>query len=603
MHPMPRRGPAQGQGQVQDQVLESTATSLAPTPPPQMTAYERATQRQMIFNRLRSQQILIAQRVRDKFAPPTPSTVRIQQQFALLQQQARQRNRRLSLQFAERNNAGYVPVLTAEARREQLAALNSQSREMEYRMRTHFGESWQQRLARPEQINSVIHARELRHRLSVLDLTNYTPRCMAGRPEASSAPCSPPAGSSGAHGSSRQPLLNGEREPCSCTRSESSSPVKIDKGRTPAPVIANGRTLEQRLRDPLPDVGEWHPALNGNPAGRRPRSLTESAASPGECLQPLACDGTDDAFSVLRCPMEGEAGPSTWARSGSQTERDDASSSTMYEAQPADLPLPASSDEGDGSANERVSAPRTAPSSMVDDARPENCPLPESSDVDSYVPLVRYGSKPPDPPSPFSSEEECPGPFTLQSPRMNEAGTRDRAQPGCNDRESSASPIAQSPKDGEAGPAGPSDRFQPRRSQPRRTSHSPREGEAGPSRRSRPRTREAEPTPSLPAPCNPFYGGGVTPHRDNFGPLRIITPVAAYVPGDTDLPVPPPRTAQRARRVDEHERIVDLGSSDREGSDRVIASSSSESSVGDENRDADDEDSGSDPVVVAKEEK
>jgi hypothetical protein len=95
----------------------------------------------------------------------------------------------------------------------------------------------------------------------------------------------------------------------------------------------------------------------------------------------------------------------------------------------------------------------------------------------------------------------------------------------------------------------------------------------------------------------------VTPHRDNFGPLRIITPVAAYVPGDTDLPVPPPRTAQRARRVDEHERIVDLGSSDREGSDRVIASPSSESSVGDENRDADDEDSGSDPVVVAKEEK
>jgi hypothetical protein len=594
VHPMQRRSPAQGQGPVQNQVPESTATSLAPTPPPQLTDFQQCTQRQMTFNRLRSQQIFIAQRVRIKFAPPTHSTVRIQQQFALMQQQAMQRNRRHSLQFAETNNAGYMPVRTAETRREQMAALDSQSREMEYRMRSHFGESWQQGLARQERLNSVIHARELRHRLSILDLRNYTPGCMKGRSEASSAPGSPPTGPSGAHDSNRQPPLNGERQPYTWRRSDSSSPVKTDWGRTPAPVIANGRTLEQRLRDPLPDVREWHPALNGNPAGFRPRSLTEGAASPGECLRPLAYDGNDDEFSILRCPREGEAGPSTWAQSGSQTERDDASSSTMYEAQPADLPLPASSDEGDGSANEHESAPHIASSLTEDAARPENCPLPESSDDDNYVPLVRHGSAPPVHPLLTSSDEEIPGPSTSHSPRINEAGTRDHTQPECYDRERPTNPTAYSPKEGEAGPSD--------RSQSGPTSHSPQEGEAESSRRSRPCTREAIQTPSLPAPRNPFYRGDVTLHRCNSGPLRIITPVAAYVPGDTDLPIPPPRTAQQERRVDEHERIVDLGSSDREGSDRVIASSSSEDSVGDENRDGDDEDSESDPVV-AKEEK
>jgi hypothetical protein len=220
---------------------------------------------------------------------------------------------------------------------------------------------------------------------------------------------------------------------------------------------------------------------------------------------------------------------------------------------------------------------------VQDEAEPEGCPLPESSDDDSYVPLVRHGSAPPASPSPWSSDEDVHGSSTSHSPRLNEARMRDHAQPECYDRERPASPTAHSPKEGKAGPSN--------RSQPGPTSHSPQEGEAGPSRRSRPRTREAEPTPALPAPCNPFYGGGdVTPHRCTSGPLRIVTPVAAYVPGDTDLPVPPPPTAQRERRVDEHERIVDPGLSDGEGSDRVIASSSSEGSVGDENRDGDDED-------------
>jgi hypothetical protein len=587
MHFMQRRGPPQGNVPSQNQILESTATSLAPTPPPQLTEAQRSAQRQMAFNRLRSQQVFIAQRVRAKFAPPTPSTVRmqqqfaqqqamrgdcrlpstvrIQQQFALMQQAAMQRNRRLSLQFGKTNNAGYMPVRTAETRREQLAVLDSQSRELEWRMRSHFGESPQQFQARQERINSIFHARELRHLLSVLDM------------------------------SGRQPPLNSERQFWLRRHSESSSPVRPDWGRTPAPVVANGRALEQRHRDPLPDMSEWHPAINGNPAGPRPRSLTEGAASPGVCSQRVACDGNDDDFSILRCPEEGEAGPSTWARSGSRSEDDDASSSTMYEAQPADLALPASSDEGNDSANGHESASPTASLIVQDEAEPEGCPLPESSDDDAYVPLVRHGSAAPAPPSPWSSDEESPGPSTSHSPRTNGAGTRDHAQPECHDRESSASPSTHSPKEGEAGPSD--------RSQPGPTSYSPLESEAGPSRRSRPRTREAELTPALPAPCNPFYGGGdVTPHRCTSGPLRIVTPVAAYVPGDTDLPVPPPPTAQRERRVDEHERVVDPGLSDGEGSDRVIASSSSEGSVGDENRDGDDEGSESEPVVAEEEE-
>lgn len=77
-----------------------------------------------------------------------------------------------------------------------------------------------------------------------------------------------------------------------------------------------------------------------------------------------------------------------------------------------------------------------------------------------------------------------------------------------------------------------------------------------------------------------------------------MSPTAAYVRGDTTVRVAPPPTARRNRRLVEHIRRFDPGlTDDEEGSDRVIASSSSEGSEGPaEHSDVEDEDGGIDLV-------
>lgn len=462
----------------------STSTSHAPSPSPQLTPGQRRIARHQFTESLQRDSVYLDQRMRIFFRPPTPDSIGIQEQWVAMQRRC-EAERRRSVELAELAAQSRL-ARTALTRAQEILWYEWYSADLGARMRSRFGESRQQLRARQERDASVRHAAELERRLSIefgeIDLPTDTP----GRSEASSTPFSPPVlNGCNARTPSRPPVSNGERILTRRRRSESSSPVVLDTGRTPAPVIVNGRTPEQRARSPLSDVSRWVPALNGNPAAVRLRRLT---------------DGEADSSAPF------------W-------------------------PDPRGEDDDDDL--------RVSQSSSIGEADSSHPFWPDPRDKDEYA-------------------------LCTSTP----------------------------PKEGEAGPstwtrARPRDRGIPAPSAP----HSPAEGEAGPSNRAQPQARnEAGPTPQTSGPWNPFHGA-ILQRSGGKGPMRIVTPMPVYVPGDAGSSVAPPPTAQRERRRDENCRLSDHGLSDGEGSDRAIASSSSESSEEpDEHLDADDEDSGSDSV-------
>lgn len=462
-------------------VSGSTATSHSSTPLSQTTPEQRRRERHDVLESLQRDSVYLDQQMRIFFRSPSPGTIEIQQQYAAMQRAS----------VTDRNHCNHLAEIAEQlrlersqlSRREQMARFARQSADFGAHIRS-----------RQERTASVRHARELERRLSIefgeINLPTDTLGYLEGRSEASSTPLSPPVvNGSGAQPSSRLPVLNGEGIP--------------DSGRTPAPVIVDGRTPAQRRWDPLPDVSRWVPALDGNPAGVRPRRFTAGDA---------------------------EVGTPFWVDPRGEDE---------------DAPC------------EDLSA------SFWPDPRGED------------------------------DDELC----TSTSVGEGGAGPSMRAQPETHGEHESAPPTLRPPMEGEAGPSTWAHRASHGQGRSaHRASHSPKEGEAGHSNRAQQQAHGKDgPVPPMLQPWNPFHGG-VTLQRIGKAPMRFVTPLAACVPGDTN-PVAPPPTAQRERRRDEHCRLVDHDLSDGEGSDRVIASPSCQSSEEeDDSSDADDEDSGSEPV-------
>jgi hypothetical protein len=489
------------------------------------------------------------------------------------------------------------------------------------------------------QFDQAGHADALHSALSVLDLNQPTAASSSGESQSdhhSNPESFPVADNSGLHLHTDQRVMNGLMSPPIQAPVFSPTAPIFDPGRTPAPVVADGRTPEQRRQSQLPDVSTWRPAIDGNPAGSPQRGSSISRGS-------LACDGNydEDALPLPRYPEEGEPGPSNWVQSTINRDEHGTPRPDGIESASAS---PFSKDKGKAGRNicneeirtadgrdERDSAP-SSPSALPQE-KDELSPLQEedeagltiSNDVQLTAdPLERTESAPPVLPlgvlkvgpgggvRPAPNDQGNPTAHTSHSSNEAEAGPSTMTQPGTgvqgdsapNDQGDPTAPTPHSPDEGDAGPSTTT------QSEPCEqviydpsAEDAPEEGEAGPSSRGQQKARcDAAPMPSHPpaSPRNRFQGGAIL-QRSGADPMRAFMPTAAHVSGGMTPPVAPPRTALRQRRQDEFTQIADGDLGNGEGSERVIASSSSDS---DENMDADDEDSGSgNDAVVLKDEK